>query len=108
MIKGFEDIQRFNQQGLDNAIRSWGEWSKGWQAIAAEVNDYTKRSFEDGTATFEKLVGARSFEQAVEIQTDYAKRCYDEYMARMSRISNLYADLARDAYRPDRVFNGPR
>jgi hypothetical protein len=109
MIKGFEDIQRFNQQGLDSAMRSWGEWSKGWQAIAAEVNDYTKRSFEDGTATFEKLVGAHSFEQAVEIQTDYAKRCYDEYMARMSRISNLYADLARDAYRPvERVFNGPR
>ena len=80
MIKNFnlEDMQKISQTNMDTAMKAFGDWNKGWQAIAAEVSDYTKRSFEDGTATFEKLLGAKSMEQAFEIQTNYAKRAYDE------------------------------
>ena len=77
-----------------------GEWSKGWQAIAAEMTDYTKRSFEEGTATVEKLLSAKSVEQAVEIQTGYAKRAYDDYMHQVSKLGGLYAELAKEAYKP--------
>ncbi len=81
-------------------MKMFGEWNKGWQAIAAEMTDYTKRSFEDGSATFEKLLSARSLEQAVEIQTNFAKRAYDEYMHQMTKIGGMYAELAKEAYRP--------
>ena len=100
MIKNFEDFQKLGQQNVDTAMKLIGEWSKGWQAIAAEMTDYTKRSFEEGTATVEKLLSAKSFEQAVEIQTGYAKRAYDEYMHQMSKIGGLYAELAKEAYKP--------
>ena len=100
MIKGFDDIQKMNQTGVDTAMKVFGDWTKSWQAIAAEVNDYTKRSLEDGTSTFEKLVGAKSMEQALEIQSSYAKRAYDEYMHQMTKMGTLYADMAKEAYRP--------
>jgi len=100
MIKNFDDFQKLGQQNVDTAMKLMGEWSKGWQAIAAEMTDYTKRSFEDGTATVEKLLSAKSFEQAVEIQTGYAKRAYDDYMHQVSKIGGLYAELAKEAYRP--------
>ena len=69
-----------------------GDWNKGWQAIAAEMSDYSKRSFEDGTATFEKLLGAKSLEQAFEIQTSFAKRAYDDYMHQMTKIGSMYTE----------------
>ena len=100
MIKNFDDIQKLNQSNVDAAVKVFGEWNKGWQAIAAEFTDYTKRSFEESTATFEKLLSAKSLEQAIEIQTGYAKRAYDEYMHQMSKIGGLYADLAKEAYKP--------
>ena len=100
MIKNFEDFQKLGQQNVDTAMKMVGEWSKGWQAIAAEMTDYTKRSFEEGTATVEKLLSAKSFEQAVEIQTGYAKRAYDGYMHQMSKIGGMYAELAKEAYKP--------
>ena len=50
MIKNFDDFQKLGQQNVDTAMKMFGEWSKGWQAIAAEMTDYTKRSFEEGTA----------------------------------------------------------
>ena len=102
MIKNFnlEDMQKLSQTNMDTAMKAFGEWNKGWQAIAAEITDYTKKSFEEGTATFEKLASAKSVEQAIEIQTGFAKRAYDGYMHQMSKLGGMYADLAKEAYKP--------
>jgi Phasin protein len=99
-MKPFEDFQKLGQTNVDAAMKAFGEWNKGWQAIAAEMTDYTKRSFEESSATFEKLVSSRSIEQVMEIQTTYAKRAYDEYMHQLTKIGGMYAELAKEAYRP--------
>ena len=78
----------------------FGEMNKGFQAIAAEVTDYSKKAFEDSTRAFEQLMGAKSIEQAVEIQANYAKKAYDAYLAEMSKLGEMYAGLAKDAYKP--------
>jgi hypothetical protein len=109
MIKNYEDFQKLGQKNVDTAMKMVGEWSKGWQAIAAEMTDYTKRSFEESTATVEKLLAARSIEQAVEIQTGYAKRAYDGYMHQVSKLGGLYAELAKEAYKPvEKALQGAR
>lgn len=100
MMNNFQEFQTLGQANVDNAVKLLGEWSKGWQAIAAEFNDYSKRAFEDGTATFEKLLAAKSVEQAFEIQTSYAKRAYEDYMQQLNKVGALYSDLAKDAYKP--------
>ena len=109
MIKNFDDFQKLGQQNVDTAMKLFGEWNKGWQAIAAEFTDYTKKSFEEGTATFEKLLTAKSLEQAIEIQSGFAKRAYDGYMHQVSKIGGMYAELAKEAYKPvERVMQGAR
>ena len=100
MFKSVEDAQRFTKDNLDLTARSLSAVSKGLQAIAADAADYTKKSFEEGTATFEKLASAKSVEQAIEIQTGFAKRAYDGYMHQMSKIGGMYAELAKEAYKP--------
>jgi hypothetical protein len=106
MIKGFEEFQKVGKDGFDAAVKSFGEVNKGFQAIAAEVTDYSKKAFEDGTRAFEQLIGAKSVEQAVEIQSTYAKKAYDSYVAEVSKLGEMYAGLARDAYKPVEIaFN---
>lgn len=100
MIKPFEDLQKMNQTGMESAIKAIGQMNKGWQAIAAEMTDYSKRSFEDGTHTIEKLMSAKSLEHAVEIQTTFAKRAYDEYMHQLQKLGGMYSEYAKDAYKP--------
>jgi len=100
MMKGFEDFQKLGQTNFDLAVKSFGEVNKGFQAIATEMTDYSKKTFEDGTHAFEKLLGAKSLEQAVEIQSNFAKKSYDNYVAEVSKLSEMYADLAKEAYKP--------
>ena len=93
-----EEFQRASKDGFDASVRSFGEVSKGFQAIATTLVDYSKKNFEDSTRAFEQLVGAKSFEQVWEIQSQYAKRAFDAYVAQASKIGELYVDLARSTY----------
>lgn len=74
--------------------------SNSFQAIATEVADYSKKAFEDGTRAFEQLIGAKSVEQAIEIQSQYAKKAYETYVAEMPKLGELYVAIARDASKP--------
>jgi hypothetical protein len=94
-----EEFQRASKDNFDASVRSFGELSKGYQAIAATVVDYSKKAFEDSTRAFEQLMGAKTFEQACEIQSQYAKKAVDAYVAQASKIGEMYVNLARNSYR---------
>jgi hypothetical protein len=100
MIKNIEDVQKMSKDTMDSTMKSFGMLSKATQAIATEVADYSKKSFEDGSKVMEKLLGVKSIEKAIEIQTDYAKTAYEGFVAEASRLGELYTDLAKEAYKP--------
>lgn len=106
MLKNFEELQKINKDNLDVAMKSFGAVSKGVQAIAVEVADYSKKSFEQSSAAAEKLFGAKSLDKAIEIQTDYAKSAYEGFVAGATRVGELYADLAKESYKPFESFLG--
>ena len=93
----FDQFQKLNKDNLDAAMRALGTVSKGGQAIAMEVADFGKQAFAQGTATLEKLSAARSFENVLEIQTEYAKASYEGLVARSTKIGELVTALSRDS-----------
>ena len=48
----------------------------------------------------ESLLGAKSLEKAIEIQTDYVKTAYEGFVAQSSKLGELYTDLAKETYKP--------
>ena len=98
--KANDDFQKMGKDNYDAVLRSYSEWSKGFQAIGARVTDYSKRAFEDATRTFEQLVAAKSLESVIEIQSQYAKKAYDTWVVEASKLGEMYAAVARDAYKP--------
>ena len=100
MTQTFEDAGKFGKEFMDTGLKSFASLTKGFQAIAAEATEYSKKSFETGNAAIEKLVAAKSLEKAIEIQTDYAKQAYEGFVAQATKIGELYAEVAKDAYKP--------
>ena len=103
-MKNLDDMQKVGKDNMDATLRSFGAVSKSVQAIAVEVADYSKKSFEEGSAAAEKLFGAKSLEKAIEIQTDYAKTAYEGFVAQATKMGELYADLAKETYKPFETF----
>lgn len=100
MLKNFEDFQKLGKENVDVAMKQLGTVSKGWQAIATEFADYSKKSFEDGSAALEKLFGAKSLEKAIEVQSDYVKSAYEGFVAQTTKLGALYTDIAKETYKP--------
>src|SRR5215470_14016394 len=100
MLKNFEEIQKLGKDNVDVAMKQFGSVSKGWQAIATEVADYSKKSFEDGSAALEKLFGAKTLEKAIEVQSEYVKTAYEGFVAEATKLGELYTDLAKESYKP--------
>ena len=100
MTQTFEDAGKFGKEFMDNGLKSLASFSKGVQAIAVESTEYAKKSFETGSAAFEKLVAAKSLDKAIEVQSDYAKQAYEGFVAEATKIGDLYAELFKDTYKP--------
>lgn len=99
-----EEIQQQGKEQFDAAVATAGSFQKGVQAIAVAFGDYSRKSFEDGKEFTEKLTGAKSLDQAIEVQTEYARTAYETFVNESQKISGLYVDLAKQAYKPFEDF----
>jgi phasin family protein len=45
-------------------------------------------------------MGAKSVQEAVERQTEYAQTAFARYMAEMNQLSDMWSGLANDALKP--------
>jgi phasin family protein len=95
-----EEMQKIGKDNMDMAMNSFGAWTKSAQAIAVEVADYSKKSVEGSAAAWEKLIGAKSLEKAMEVQSEYLKSSYQGFVAEATKLGELYVDLAKEAYKP--------
>jgi phasin family protein len=95
-----QEYQAAVQSDFESASQSLGEVNKGFQAIAAEMTEYSKKTFEDVFYAWEQLLRARTFEDVIHIQTRYAQKAYDAHVSEMSRLTELYRDLTRNAVKP--------
>jgi len=96
----FEDFQKFSKEQLEAMTAASTTLSKGLQDIATESTDYSKKVFTAGSAMFERLLGARTVETAIQIQTEYAKQAYEGFVAQATKVSELYTRVASDALKP--------
>jgi Enoyl-(Acyl carrier protein) reductase/Phasin protein len=69
-------------------------------AIFAEGADYTKKSVESRLAVVEKLLGAKSLETVIQIQSEYAKRSYAAFVAQATKMGELHSNLAKAVFKP--------
>jgi hypothetical protein len=94
------EFQKAAVGGFEAASRSFSEVNKGFQAMAAEMTDFSKRRMEDVLQAWEQLLRARHFGDVVEVQTRYAQRAYDAYTSEMSKLGEIYLGTARSASKP--------
>ena len=100
MFKNLEDFQKFGKEQLEAATVASSAWTKGVQQIATEATDYSKKSLEASSGMMEKLMGVKSVEKAIEVQTEFAKHSYESFVAQSTKFGELFTNLAKDSFKP--------
>jgi len=85
-------------------VREHAPQTAGAQAIALAYGDYTRKSWLNGRFLVERLITARSFDEAIEIQGEFARQAYANFVAHSERICELYGAWAQQCFRPFENF----
>ena len=94
------DIKAFGTAPFEAFTAATASSTKGLQTIAAETTDYSKKSFEKSRAHFEKLIGLKKIDEAIQLQSDFVKSAYEDFVAHATRIGELYSSLAKESFKP--------
>jgi hypothetical protein len=70
------------------------------QTIANVCRDYTRKSFLESGSLVEKLMDARSFDKAIEVQTEFVRQAQANFVAQAQRIYELYCELTKQSLKP--------
>ena len=100
MLGNFDEVQKLSTANLEATTKVFGTLSKTTQAIAAEMADYSKRSYENGAKAMEKLFSVKSLDKAIEVQSEFAKSVFEDYSNQVTKLGQLYADLTKDTFKP--------
>jgi hypothetical protein len=100
MTKDFDIIEHAGNGQLNGVTMDLSSFSTVLQAIFAEGADYTKKSVESRLAVVEKLLGAKSLETVIQIQSEYAKVSYAAFVAQATKMGELHSNLAKAVFKP--------
>ncbi|MGI9374010.1 MAG: phasin family protein [Hyphomicrobiales bacterium] len=100
MMKQFENMQSFGKDGLEAYVASASAMTKGFQEIAGEMAEFSRKSFEKNTATVEKALAAKSIDKAIEVQSAAAKEAGEAYVAEITKLGEIYSNVAKEAFKP--------
>ena len=106
------------QDGFEKAVASAGEFGthvkantealvesltiagKGVEAINTEATTFAKTTLENGVATAQAFAGAKSLQEMVELQTNFAKSTMDAYLGELTTLTGLTTGLVKDTTKP--------
>ena len=108
MSVNLPDIKAFGKAPFEAFSAATASSTKGLQAIAAETTDYSKKSFEKSRVLFEKLTGVKKIDEAIQLQSDFAKSAYEDFVAQATKIGEMYSSLAKEAFKPITVASSEK
>jgi hypothetical protein len=79
----------FGQDTIDAAMKTNAALNDGIEAIGEEVAQYARAAFESAGETARGLLGARTLEDVVRVQSEFAKRSIENFVECSVKLSEL-------------------
>lgn len=99
-LSGINDVNTYSKKNLEAVVASVTAATKGAEALGAQAIAFSKKSVEDQVAASKALAGAKSVQEAVELQTSFAKSALESYLANVNAMSQTVTASVKDAFKP--------
>ncbi|MCH8491448.1 MAG: TIGR01841 family phasin [Oceanicaulis sp.] len=99
-VNALNDFTAFQKDTVDAMIASATTAAKSMEEINTAAVSYAKKSREDSVAAAKTMASAKSVQELIEVQSDYAKSAMDAYLAELNRQSELMSGLVKQSFKP--------
>jgi phasin family protein len=99
-IAAAAELNSFGKENLDAWIASSTAATKGLEAISARAMAYSKSALEAHMSAAKSIMTAKSVQELVEKQAEYAKSAFEGYVAEINSMSDLVSGFAKESLKP--------
>lgn len=94
------DLYAANHQAVEAIIQSGSVTAKGLETLTAEILAVAKHQAEDSIAAAKAAMGAKTYQELVDIQADYTKSVIDSFVSDFIKIGEMSVKLMEDGLSP--------
>ena len=99
-LTALAEANTHSKENLEAVVASVTAATKGAEALGAQTLAYSKKAAEDQVAAAKSLAGAKSIQEAMELQTTWAKSAMEAYIAQMTKASEIVSASIKDSMKP--------
>ncbi len=89
-----------SKQNLEALTASATAAQKGAEALTAQVTAYSKSSWETGVAAAQTIAQAKSVQELIELQTNFAKSAMETYLSEVTKMTETLTASVKDSFKP--------
>jgi phasin family protein len=99
-IAALYELNTHSKKNFEAVIASMTAATKGAETVGARAIAFSKKSVEDQLAAGKAIANAKSVQEVVELQTNYAKTALEAMVAEVNEIAGAVSGSVKDAMSP--------
>ncbi len=99
-LEGYGEFAEAGKENVEAFVKSGNLLAKGMETLGKEMMDFARLSIEGNVAATKAVMGAKSFKEAVDLQTDFAKKNVDQMLNEGARLAELSVKVTNEAMEP--------
>ena len=100
LFKTYDEATALNKESIDAVVKAGEVLTKGVEAVSKAYYEITQASAEAGVKATKAMLGAGSAKEMVEIQGEFARTSFDNFLSESTRLSEMSVKVANEAFEP--------
>jgi phasin family protein len=99
-LTALNEANSYSKKNLEALVASVTAATKGAEALGAQSMAFSKQAFETQVSAARAFAGVKSFQEAVELQTSFAKSALESYMSEAGKFSETLTASVKETVKP--------
>jgi len=98
--KAAEELGSFTRENVEAFVESGKIAAKGFETLTQSAIELAKKNGEAATTAFKSFSSAKSANELLQLQSDFARTQFDKFIADSSKMTEAFVKLSNDVFEP--------
>ncbi len=100
VMQAYEEINDVARAFGEATMQSASALSKGFEEISRSAGGIMQESMERTMSASKTIMSCKSVKEAMELQNEFVKNCFDSWMAGTGKITEISARISKEVLEP--------
>ncbi|MFP6772899.1 MAG: TIGR01841 family phasin [Alphaproteobacteria bacterium] len=100
LANGYGDMASSGKEGLEAWNAAGAAYGKGLEIMGGEMMSFAKQMLESNVTAAKAVLGAKSLNEVMELNTDFARSSFDGMMAQGTKMGEMATKAAQETAEP--------